>query len=76
MKEKRHVPLSLSCQALVWVMVKVNNALMKDGELDVVPHYVRTYLAGECLHVEVVKESGVDRTALDSLLLHSERTAC
>jgi len=62
--------LDMSHRALVWVVMKVN-ALMGDGVFEFELHYVRAYLAGKCVPVEVAKEGGIDRWALDPMVLHS-----
>jgi len=46
------------------------NALMSDGKLEVILHFMTTHPAGKCLHVGVVKESGIDRLALDPPFFH------
>ena len=73
-KEKGHVP-GLSPRALERAMTEVI-ALMSDGTVKVILHDVRTYLAGKCFHVVVVKESSIDRLTLDPPLFHSEWTIC
>ena len=41
-RRTRRLPLDLSDRALVWVVIKVSNALVSDGVLEVVLHLVRT----------------------------------
>ena len=70
-KGKRNVPLGVSRRASVWVVLKVSNALMHGGVLEVSLHYVRTNLAGKRSHVEVVEEACIYGLASDPMFLHS-----
>jgi len=47
--------------------MKMSNALMSDGVLELAHHCMVTYLAGKCFHVKMLEEDGIYRLASDSL---------
>ena len=43
---------------------------MSDGVLEVCLHYMKTKLAGERFHVEIVEEGCINGLSLDPMILH------
>ena len=62
----------MSRRAPIWVVTKVNDALVTDGVFEI-RHAVTTYLASEHFHVEMIKQGGIDGLAFDPILFYARR---